>query len=179
MLTADSSILVVVDVQEKLVRLVRDHEKLLKVLQRLIQGILILDVPVICTEQVPDKIGPTDAGLKELLKTSACISKKSFSAWGSRKFCSLIKDHGRKNIILAGIETHVCVYQTARDLLASGYNLHVAADGVSSRTKIDNRIGLEKIKDCGGVLTSAETVLFELLGTAENKKFREILRLIK
>ena len=103
----------------------------------------------------------------------------SFSCCGNEEFVHALGESKRTDVILCGIETHICVYQTAEDLFSMGYRVHCAADCVSSRTPENKAIGLEKIKNAGGMITSAETVLFELLKTAEAPAFKAIAKIIK
>jgi len=175
----DSSF-VLVDVQEKLWRVMVEREALLQHLTTLLRGLQLLDVPIVWMEQVPEKIGPTVPILRELLESDhQSIAKTSFSGFGDVKVRAAIEGLGRKHIVLAGMEAHVCVYQTASDLVRAGYRVSVVADAVTSRTLENKKIALEMIRNCGAQLTSVEAILFELLGSAEHPAFREIAKLIK
>ena len=179
MMTPDNSVLALVDVQEKLFAVMHEKDALADRLQRLVRGALALKLPVLWMEQTPDKMGPTVAPLRELLAGRAPLSKTSFSCCGSPAFLQALRDTGRRQVLLAGLETHVCVYQTAAHLVQAGYGVAVAADAVSSRTAADRQLGLQKIRDAGAGVTSVETALFELLQTSEHPAFREILRIVK
>jgi nicotinamidase-related amidase len=178
-LTPENSALVLVDVQEKLFALMQDKDRLLDRLERLLKGALALNVPIVWVEQIPEKMGPTIAPLRELLGERAPICKTSFSAWGEVQFVRRILEIGHEHVLLAGIESHVCVYQTALDLLEEHHEVHVVADAVSSRTASDCRIGLRRIESGGGCLTSVEMALFELMRTSTHEAFRDVLRIVK
>lgn len=179
MLTVEETALLIVDVQGKLAHLMDENERLFTKLQKLIEGARVLGVPILVTEQNPEGIGRTIPEIAHLLSDVQPISKLSFSCCGSERFLRALKALNRNQVVMAGIETHVCVYQTARDLLQMGYEVEVVADAVSSRTAENREIGLQRIKDAGGRWTSTEMALLELLKTAEGPKFKEILKIIK
>src|SRR3972149_2232226 len=133
MLSTETATLIIVDVQEKLFRVIYQKEKLADNLQRLIKGIQVLKVPIIATEQYPRGLGPTISEVAQLLNVQP-IPKLSFSCCGNEDFLKTLKALGRKQVLVAGIESHVCVYQTVADLAGSGYEVHVVTDAVSSRT---------------------------------------------
>lgn len=179
MLEIDNIVFVLVDVQGKLAHLVHETDRLIDNLQRLIRGMQALSIPILWTEQNPEKVGPTIPELRDLLKTCRPVSKMSFSCLGDEAFVALLERLNREQVILAGIETHVCIYQTAIDLLQRKYHVEVVADAVSSRTEANKIIALEKMRACGAQLTSVEMLLFQLLRTAENPLFREVLSVVK
>ena len=179
MFDIENAVLVIVDVQEKLTNVMYGKEKLRLEIDKLIKGIVVLEVPIILTEQNPKGLGLTIPDVKSLLPDIDPIHKMSFSCLGEREFPRRLKDLGRKQVILTGIETHVCVYQTAMDLIVSGYYVQVVADCVSSRTPENKEIALDKMKRSGIDVTSTEIILFELLKTAHNTKFKEIVSIIK
>jgi len=178
MLTCDKAVLVVVDVQGKLARLMHEAEALFDRVARLVRGAAVLEVPVIVTEQNPAGLGPTVEEIRPLLPAAA-IAKTAFSCCGEPAFVRALEAAGRRQVLLAGIETHVCVYQTARDLLESGYEVHVVADAVSSRSVRNRDIGLTKMQAAGAEVTSVETALFEMLAVAEGPRFKAILKIVK
>lgn len=178
MLSLENTVLVVIDVQGKLAQLMYERERLFENVAKLIKAAGVLEVPIIRTEQNPDGLGPTIPQIVELL-TGEPIAKFSFSCCGERRFVEELEKQGRNQVLLCGIETHVCVYQTAVDLCRTGYEVHVAADAVSSRTPANRDIGLARMKDAGATVTSVETALFELLKVAEGEKFKAILRIVK
>lgn len=179
MLQVDNTALVIIDVQEKLFRVMHEKEKLLEDLLRLVRGAGVLDIPVIVTEQNPDGLGRTLPEIGEMLPGMQALPKMSFSCCGETAFRREIDRLSCRNLLLTGIETHICVYQTAMGLLEDGYGVEVVVDGVSSRTERNRDIALAKMARAGAGITSVETVLFELLGTAAHDKFREISRIIR
>ncbi len=179
MFTIDETVLLVIDVQGKLAHLVHEKEILFKNLRATIKGARILNVPILWTEQVPEKIGNTIPEIAELLKDQKSIEKVSFSCVPNKRFMEALTALNRKQILVVGIETHVCVYQTASDLIREGYQVQVVCDAVSSRSLEDKRIALESMKQLGAQLTCVEMILCELLKTSENTRFKEILKLMK
>ncbi|MCD4700040.1 MAG: hydrolase [Phycisphaerae bacterium] len=178
MLEINNTLLVVIDVQGKLAQSMHEKASLFEDIAKLIKAAGVLEVPIIRTEQYPEGLGATIPEIAELLPGEA-ISKIAFSCCGERRFAEAMEKSGRNQVLLCGIETHVCVYQTAIDLLESGHEVHVVADAVSSRTAANKAIGLAKMKDAGAAVTSVETALFELLKEAEGEKFKAILRIVK
>jgi len=179
MITCADTALVLVDVQAKLAPAMHDKEVLLDNLERLVRGVRILGVPILWTEQNPAGLGSTLPEFADLLPDQKPVSKFSFSCCGSEQFRNELNALKRKNLLIAGIEAHVCVYQTAADLIHLQYEVQIVADAVASRTPENKRIGLEKSKSVGASLTSTETVLFELLKDAKNEKFKEIVKIVK
>ncbi len=179
MITVDQSILVIVDVQGKLAQLMFDKEKLIANLVRMTKGAQILGIPILWNEQNPAGLGDTVPELKELLTSLTPQAKMTFSCCGNPAFSEKVSQSGRRQVLLVGIETHICVYQTAAELLEQGYEVYLVSDAVSSRTPENKRVGIERIKSLGGVITSTEMALFELLRTADHSRFREVSRLVK
>jgi len=138
-----------------------------------------LGIPILWTEQNPEGLGPTIPEVANLLSGIKSVSKLSFSCCGNERFMEALRALNRNQVLLAGIEAHVCIYQTAVDLVNLGYEVQVVVDAVSSRTKENKLIGLERIREVGVSLTSTESVLFELLKVAKGSKFREILKVVK
>jgi nicotinamidase-related amidase len=179
MLKPQNTVLVVVDVQGKLAQRMHEKEALFANLQRLIQGIRVLEVPVIWLEQNPKGLGPTIPEVAALLPDGQPIPKFSFSCCGNAAFRRALREAKRANVLLCGIETHVCIYQTALDLLDLGYGVHVVADAVSSRTAENRRIALNRMRDAGVWITSTEMALFELLRTAKAPQFKAIAKIVR
>ncbi|MGA2093508.1 MAG: hydrolase [Sedimentisphaerales bacterium] len=179
MLDEKDCCLVVIDVQRKLAELMHDRENLFKNLRILIQAFRILEIPVLWCQQVPAALGPTVPEIAELLTGLEPINKSSFNCCGCEEFNDKMQELGRRQVILCGIEAHVCVYQTAVDLIERDYEVEVIADAVSSRTLVNKEIGLDKIAAEGAQISSVETCLFEILKTAEHPHFRQIAKLIK
>ena len=179
MLTVENTVLAVVDVQGKLAQLMHGREALFENLRRIIQGAQVLGVPILCTEQNPAGLGPTIPEVAGALGDVARIPKLSFSCCGDERFVRELEGLCRTQVLLTGIEAHICVYQTAVDLAARGCEVHVVADAVSSRTQENKAIGLRKMTDAAASVTSVETALFELLRVAEGPQFKQILRIVK
>lgn len=187
MLNPENTLLVLIDVQEKLTAIMHDRDRLIVNLTKLLKGVKTLHIPVICMEQNPEKLGGTIVPLLELLDGTPPLAKLSFSCGDCEAFNTELRKSGRRQILIAGIETHVCVYQTAVTLIRDGYAVEVVADATSSRCLINHTVGLEKIRECGrhstgsgqGHITTVETALFELLRSAEHAKFRDILNIVR
>jgi nicotinamidase-related amidase len=179
MLKAEHAVLVVIDIQGKLASLMDDKERIYKNVGILIQGVMLLDVPIIWTEQAPEKLGQTLPEIAGLLDGLTPLPKTTFSCCGDPDFLSALRNLDRKQILLTGIETHICVYQTARDLLESGYEVYLLSDAVSSRTEENRRLGIARMKDLGAIVTGTEMALFEMLEKAEGDTFKAISRLIR
>jgi len=180
MLDIENTALEVIDVQGKLASLVHDHEKVLTHIQHLIGACESFSLPILWSEQAPDKIGETVGPVKQLLYPMIKpIHKRSFSCWGSPDYIELLKKLNRRQILVTGIETHVCVYQTARDLHLHGYHVHLIADAVSSRHPLDRDLAIARMRDEGITITTAEMALCELLKTADSVKFKEIMAFLK
>lgn len=178
-LVKEQSVLVIVDVQGKLAKIMSDSEGLIERLGVLIDGAKLLDIPIIWLEQLPDKLGPTVESLGAKLSPEQPIAKSSFSGYGNDEFRQRLIDEGRQQVIIAGIETHVCVYQTAQDLLEQQYHVTVVADAVSSRSEANKQVGLQMMTQRGATLSCVESVLFELQKKAEGDVFRRLIELIK
>ena len=179
MLSLDSTVLVIVDVQGKLATLMHDRESLYKNLVAMTAGAKELGLPVLWVEQIPHKLGPTITELSELLPGQSPISKSAFSCCGEPEFMQALKNTGRQQVMVVGIEAHICVYQTAMDLHKAGYDVEVVADAVSSRTGQNKNIALDKLGKAGVGITCTEMALFELMKTADAPQFRAVAKLIK
>jgi len=179
MLKIESASLLIIDIQGNLAHSMCEKELLFKNVQKLIKGVQVLGIPIIWTEQNPKGLGPTISEIADLLSNIRPISKMSFSCCRNDLFMQALKALNRKQVMISGIETHVCVYQTALDLVDLGYEVQVVTDAVSSRNAANREIGLQKMRDYGVSLTSVETALFELLKTAEGEQFRNILKIVK
>ena len=180
MINPADCILMVVDVQGKLAQVIQPSSQLHHQISTLIKGTSLFDMPIIWLEQLPDKLGTTSAELAEIL-APICqpIAKQHFSGWQSTQVQTLLAKKGRKQIILCGIETHVCVYQTCKDLLLHDFDVHIVADAMSSRS-IDNKVlGIQMMLNLGAQLTNVESLLFVLQHQAEGDRFKALLKLIK
>lgn len=179
LLSQEDSVLMVIDMQGNLYESMQDKSFLLENVRKLVRGMQVFGIPVIVTEQIPEKLGPTIEPVVSLLPDAPRIPKSDFSCCGEEKIMKALKALERQQVLLCGIETHVCVYQTAVDLLGFGYDVHLVADAVSSRTVLNREIGIRKLRDEGARLASTEMVLFELIRTAADPKFKEIFRIVK
>lgn len=179
MLDRHKAALVVIDVQEKLFAVMDGRDRLLERTLQLIRGCQVMGLPVVWSEQYPEGMGPTLQPVAALIESVQPMPKKAFSLVGDDAIRKHIQSLGRKQFILAGIEAHVCVYQTAVDLLELGHEVEVVSDAVSSRGADNRRIGLERVRRAGASITSVETVLFELLRRAEGPRFKQILSIVK
>ena len=177
MLSADRSVLFIIDIQGNLYQSMQDKHFLLENLRKLIRGAGVFNVPLIVTEQV--KIGPTIPEIADLVPGVEPFIKAEFSCLGNEPILRHVMDLKRRQAVVAGIEAHVCVYQTVMDLLDRGYEVHVVADAVSSRAQKNRQIALERMKQEGARLSSTEMVLFELARTAEDPRFRDLFKIVK
>jgi nicotinamidase-related amidase len=179
MLEVQNCCLVVVDVQGKLAQLMHDKENLFKSIEILIKAARILDIPILWCQQCPDSLGPTIPQIAELLAAYEPINKASFSCCEHNEFNKRLKALKRPQVLLCGIETHVCIYQTAIDLLDAGYSVDVVTDAVSSRTLENKEIAISRMAAEGANITTTEMALFELLRTAVHPNFKQIAELVK
>jgi nicotinamidase-related amidase len=179
MLQIHNCCLVVVDVQGKLAQLMLDKQALFKNIQILIKAAKILDIPILWCQQCPDSLGPTVPQIAELLAGNKPIDKAAFSCCGSGEFNTRLNELARQQVLLCGIEAHVCIYQTAIDLLTKGFSVDVIADAVSSRTAENKQIALSRMAKQRVNISCTEMALFELLKTAEHPQFKQIAKLIK
>ncbi|MCP4553019.1 MAG: hydrolase [Bacteroidetes bacterium] len=179
MFTIDNSVMLLVDVQGQLAQMMYEKNKLFASLELMIKGMKILNIPILWMEQIPSKLGPTIGQISCILEGNVPIEKFSFSCWKEPEFIKKFKALGRNQVLLTGIETHICVYQTGYELLNKGYQVQVAADCVSSRTKENKEIGLQRLVQAGGQITSVEMILFELMQEARGDEFKQIVKLIK
>lgn len=180
MLDAENTQVVVIDIQGKLARIVHDSEKLIKNTRILIQTANILGIPVVWVEQNPKGLGPTSSEITELLDGgNEPIVKMTFSACGEEKFLKAITQNKRRNLLIVGMETHVCVYQTVMDLMETNFEVTVVADAVSSRTVENKQLALQRLKEEGATISSTEMLVFELQKTSEGPRFKQLLKLVK
>ncbi|MGR5064741.1 hydrolase [Photobacterium sp. DNB22_13_2] len=179
MLTTNDTALVIVDVQGKLAQIMDSKDTLFKNLETVVKGAKILDIPIIWVEQIPHKLGPTIPQISDHLLDHTPIAKNSFSCYREPKFVDALSESGCKNVVVVGIEAHICVYQTVRQLLEADYHVEVVADAVSSRNPTNKQVALEKMQQFGASLTTAEMVIFELQEVAEGERFRDILGVVK
>ncbi len=179
MIDIEKCCLVVVDVQGKLAQLMDGKESLFANIEVLIKAAKALEMPILWCQQNPRALGPTVPQLVKLLGGVEPVDKMSFSCCGDTGFIEKLNALKATDVILCGIEAHVCIYQTAMDLLDRDLDVHLIADAVSSRTAANRQIAVRRLTAEGANLSSTEMILFELLKTAEHPEFRELCRLIK
>lgn len=176
-LNQEDVILVIIDLQERLMPAMSDREKVYKNTRILLETAQQLQIPVIVSEQYPKGLGATVPEIKEVLADYKYMEKTSFSACEGLK--ELLSDSDRKTLIIVGSETHVCVYQTVRDMIQEGYHVHLVKDAVCSRFAINHDNGLELMRDTGAVITNTETVIFDLFKVAGSPAFKAVSAMIK
>lgn len=178
-LTKDRTAIVLIDYQEKLLAAMHNTEEIIKLVLPFANFISNLKIPVIITEQNPEGIGSTVPEVREGLPGAKVIKKLSFSCFSCLDFVQALEIHSPRNLVIGGIETHVCIEQTALDAIERGFCVHVVADICSSRRQVHHEIGVSKMRDAGAIVTSTESVIFEILERAGTPIFKETLRLIK
>jgi nicotinamidase-related amidase len=178
-LATGSTALLVIDMQARLFPVMNEKEKLLRNMLKLIRGAQVLEIPVVLTEQYPRGLGPTLPEIKELLPDVSPIEKVSFNCCNEDVFRKAIDALKRKQMLVAGIEAHICVYQTAVALSRSGYEVQVVSDCVASREPENKLVSLLKMGTVGVSPTTVEMALFELLGVARGDKFKQISNIVK
>ena len=180
-LDPDHCALIVIDIQEKLLPPIFEKERLLRNAQLLIRLAGVLKLPTLLTTQYSKGLGSTVPEVASLLQEIESIEKLAFSCFGSDVFCSALKrlPGNRNTVLLCGMESHICVAQTALAALREGYLVHVAADAVSSRTELNWKIGLERMRAAGAVISSTEMAIYEALGASGTSAFKEMLKYLK
>jgi len=179
---ASRSQLVVIDIQARLAAAMaeRDRERVVKHASALIQGAGLLDIPIVASEQYPRGLGPTLEGVAWHFPANiTIIDKTCFSCGGNRAFRDAIAAHDRQQVVLTGMESHICVLQTALELQADGYQLFVAADAVCSRDSHHHNNALQRLQQAGVVVSNTESILFEWLRDANHQRFKDVSALIK
>jgi nicotinamidase-related amidase len=176
-LIAHEAALLVIDVQEKLMVKIPGAERLVRNSAFLIDGARLLDVPVAATEQYPKGLGPTVPELAQRLPERP--DKVAFSSCAIPSVSDGFRRQGRTRIVLLGIETHVCVLNTALDLLAADFLVYLAVDALASRFTVDHETALRRLERAGAVLTTVETALFEMTGGAGHPRFKQVSALVR
>lgn len=177
-LKREETLLLVIDIQDRLARVMPDREEVIRNNRILLQTARQLAFPLLVTEQYPKGLGPTVEELSEWIRPEELYTKMSFTACTERVSEALGR-LGRKKILMSGMETHVCVFQTARDLLGAGYQVFLVRDAVTSRTRDNYLNGLDLIQSMGGVITNTETAVFDLLKVSGTPEFKALSALIK
>lgn len=179
LLDASDTLLLVIDVQERFRPAMKGFDSMVAGCARLIKTFQALDLPIVVTEQYPKGLGETVPELKVELGELHPLEKTIFSSYGCTGVPEQIAQSKARQILVCGIETHVCVNQTVHDLLAAGYQVHVAVDAVESRHDHDRDLAVRRMKQSGAVLTTTETAAFELMADAKHEKFKQIQALFK
>jgi nicotinamidase-related amidase len=179
-LDADKAVLVVIDVQERLVPAMPEdvYLRLRNTVAMLVEVAGLLGLPVVTTEQYPKGIGHTVPELAAACNETV-IEKVSFGCCGEASFLQALKNTGRTQVLITGMEAHVCVYQTVLGLLDDGYYVHLIRDAICSRNKTDYLAGVANAGQAGAVVTTAETVMFQMLQESTHEQFRAVSRLVK
>jgi nicotinamidase-related amidase len=180
-LEADRCALVVVDIQEKLLPPIFQKEQLVRNAKLLIRAASVLKIPALVSTQYAKGLGGTVPEVASLLPETEAIDKNLFSCFGSEVFCTLLKrlPGNRNTLLLCGMESHICVTQTALAALREGYIVHVASDAVSSRTEWNWKIGLDRMRAAGAVISSTEMMIYELMRSSASPAFKEMLPYLK
>ena len=177
-LERQETLLLVIDIQERLAPVIEVKDQVIANTKILIEAAKTMDFPLLATEQYPKGLGRTVPELLDLIGEERILSKNSFTAYTPEVKVAL-EAQGRKKILITGMETHVCVFQTVRDLLADGYQVYLVSDAVSSRTRANYENGLDLIRAMGAIITNTETAIFDLLKVSGTPEFKDMSALIK
>lgn len=177
-LKKDKTALLIIDIQERIIGVMRKKKILIENVLKLVKGFKILEVPIFYTEQYPKGLGETVGEIKNELVGEA-IQKLTFSCFGAENLFESLRQKNIEQVVVCGIESHVCVQQTILDLLENGFQVNLPADAVSSRKKIDYNMALERMRNSGAEITTVESVLFELLEICRTPQFKQISALVK
>ena len=179
MFTAETTALIVIDVQGKLARSMYNAEAMLQGINSAVRGAQILGMPVLHIEQYPQGLGHTLPEVAELLSDQVAMTKTTFDCCGNPEIVEAIRTMDRPNLLVCGLEAHICVYQSVRSLLGQGYQVELITDAISSRTAENRTLGLERMQAAGARATSVEMCLFDLVQDAASPSFRQLLPLFK
>ncbi len=179
MINRDKTLFVVIDFQEKLMPVMYNKEVLEDKVCRLAEGMKVLGIPHIVTQQYTRGIGETIPSVSEAIGEFEPIDKTSFSCMRNEEFARQLREAGKRDIVVCGIEAHICVLQTVLELLDDGYNVYVAVDGMSSRSANDYLWAAERMESAGAIVTTYEAILYELLGDAKSEGFKEVSKIVK
>lgn len=171
--------LLIIDIQEKILPVMLNPETVVENTIKLIEGMKVLGIPVYFTEQYPKGLGTTIPSIKAALENAEAAQKMSFSCCGAGDLFNEFKTNNISQIVVCGIESHVCIQQTVMDLLANGFQVDLPADAVSSRKEIDYKTALTRMSSLGAELTTTESILFELLVICGTPEFKSISKIVK
>jgi len=178
-LSLDRAQLVIVDIQEKLLPFITDHERVVRQSERMVRAAAALELPMILSEQYPQGLGVTTPLIADAVEGATHATKMTFSFCADADCREKLVTLERPQVLLIGIETHVCVQQTALDLLDMGMQPVVLADAVGSRRELDWRVALDRMRAAGAVVTTVESVIFEMVHASDSELFKRILPIVK
>ena len=173
------TVLIVIDIQPTLTKTIFEIDRVLDSAIFLAKVAKLLDIPILLTEQNPSRMGVTVPELSEWVSSPSPIAKMSFSAADCPEFSAALTGTQRSQVVIIGLETHICVYQTAQDLVAKGFDVVVCPDAVSARSQERHKLGMERIRDAGIVPAHSESVAYEWIGTADHPSFKSFLQIVK
>ena len=179
LLTSDRTGLLIIDIQEKIIKVINDYETVIENTTKLIKGFKVLGLPVFYTEQYPKGLGPTVESIRTELHSNELYQKLTFSCYNAGNLFSELKRKGITQVVVCGIESHVCVQQTVLDLLANDFQVNLVADAVSSRKIKDYKISIARMRHYNAEITTTEAVLFELLNECGTDVFKQISKIVK
>jgi nicotinamidase-related amidase len=179
LLTAENSLLLIIDVQEKFREHIHNFQETMHNIVVMAKGAKLLDVPIFLTEQYPQGLGKTVSEISHAVEFTKVFEKTAFSCCQDFDFMDTLNKTGRRQIVVCGIEAHVCVSQTVLDLLHMNYQVHVVVDAVSSRNPENKKMGQQKMQAAGALMTTVEMSLLELVGDSGKPVFKSVQRLIK
>ncbi len=177
-LTRSNTTALVIDLQEKLVPAMSDASRLAERSRLLLSGLAIYDVPIVVTRQYPKGLGDTLPEIKDVSENATIFDKTTFSCLDAKEIRDWFVADSRRNVVVAGIEAHICVLQTALDLLEMGKRVYLAADCVSSRNSFDQQFAFERLLNAGVIPTTAEAILFEIANRAGSPEFKALSKLV-
>lgn len=178
-LSVADTVLIVVDMQERLLQAIHEHERVISNTRLLLRAAAAFELPVVMTTQYLKGLGPTHAMVAELAPGCVPVDKLTFSCFGSADFKTSLEATRRNTVLLCGVESHICVLQTGLDAIAAGHQVHLAADATSSRTTRNADLGLARLERAGAVISSAEMAIYELMGASGTQAFRALLPYFK
>ncbi len=179
LLTIDKTALLIIDIQERIIRVIHEYETVVENTKKLIKGFKALGIPIYYTEQYPKGLGPTVESIQNELEGNDAIQKLSFSCSGAGDLFNELKRNEISQVVVCGVESHVCVQQTVLDLIANDFQVNLAADAVSSRRVKDYEISLSRMRQHGADVTTTEAILFELLNVCGTDVFKQISKIVK
>lgn len=178
-LKRNSTALLIIDLQERILPVIKNIDNVIENTIKLIKGFKTLQLPIYFTEQYPKGLGPTSPKILSELEGYNAMQKMSFSCFGAEDLFTELKNKKLNQIVVTGVESHVCVQQTVLDLLANDFQVNVAADAISSRREFDFNIAIERMRTLGAEITTTESILFELLEVCGTPEFKEISKIVK